>query len=195
MKTHILKNKCAQYRAPQIARERGIYPYYTAIESEQSTVVKIKGKDVLMFGSNSYLGLSNDPRLKEAAKAAIDKYGTSCSGSRFLNGTLNIHVELVILFALFAYLCPFTSHGEMDWNLLHFFTRNTATAFCLTTPLFLTILTLNLPKVNIVTYRAQMIMISVVIRLHCINEAKIGFARLQNTNGTTFLFTFANIKS
>ena len=94
MKTHILRNKCAQYRAPQIAKEKGIYPYYKAIESEQSTVVKIKGKDVLMFGSNSYLGLSNDPRLKEAAKAAIDKYGTSCSGSRFLNGTLDIHVEL-----------------------------------------------------------------------------------------------------
>ena len=94
MKSNILRNRCAQYRAPQIAREKGIYPYYKTIESEQSTVVKIKGKDVLMFGSNSYLGLSNDPRLKEAAKAAIDKYGTSCSGSRFLNGTLDIHVEL-----------------------------------------------------------------------------------------------------
>lgn len=94
MKTHILSRKCAQYRAPQIAQEQGIYPYYKPIESEQSTVVKIYGKDVLMFGSNSYLGLSNDPRLKEAAKAAIDKYGTSCSGSRFLNGTLDIHVEL-----------------------------------------------------------------------------------------------------
>ena len=94
MKTNILRNKCAQYRAPQIARAKGIYPYYKAIESEQSTVVKIQGRDVLMFGSNSYLGLSNDPRLKEAAKAAIDKYGTSCSGSRFLNGTLDIHVEL-----------------------------------------------------------------------------------------------------
>jgi len=94
MKTNILKHKCAQYRAPQIAQAQGVYPYYKAIESEQSTVVKIKGKDVLMFGSNSYLGLSNDPRLKEAAKAAIDKYGTSCSGSRFLNGTLDIHVEL-----------------------------------------------------------------------------------------------------
>ena len=90
MKNHLLQNKCAQYRAPQ----NGIYPYYKEIESEQSTVVKIDGKDVLMFSSNSYLGLSNDPRLKEAAKAAIDKYGTSCSGSRFLNGTLDIHVEL-----------------------------------------------------------------------------------------------------
>ena len=79
---------------PQIAQEKGIYPYYKAIESEQSTVVKIQGKDVLMFGSNSYLGLSNDPRLKEAAIEAVKKYGTSCSGSRFLNGTLDIHVEL-----------------------------------------------------------------------------------------------------
>lgn len=94
MKNHLLQNKCAQYRAPQIAKANGIYPYYKEIESEQSTVVKIDGKDVLMFSSNSYLGLSNDPRLKEAAKAAIDKYGTSCLGSRFLNGTLDIHVEL-----------------------------------------------------------------------------------------------------
>ena len=76
------------------SRENKTYPYYRAIESEQSTVVKYKGKDVLMFGSNSYLGLANDPRLKEAAKVAIEKYGTSCSGSRFLNGTLDIHVEL-----------------------------------------------------------------------------------------------------
>lgn len=94
MKKHLLQSKCAQYQAPQIAKAKGIYPYYKEIESEQSTVVKIDGKDVLMFSSNSYLGLSNDPRLKEAAKAAIDKYGTNCSGSRFLNGTLDIHVEL-----------------------------------------------------------------------------------------------------
>ena len=94
MRTHILQKKSAQYLAPKIAKEKGIYPYYKPIESEQSTVVKIQGKNVLMFGSNSYLGLSNDPRLKEAAQAAIEKYGTSCSGSRFLNGTLDIHVEL-----------------------------------------------------------------------------------------------------
>lgn len=94
MRTNNLKNKCAQYRVPQLAQAKGIYPYYTPIESEQGTVVKIKGKNVLMFGSNSYLGLSNDPRMKESAINAIKKYGTSCSGSRFLNGTLDIHVEL-----------------------------------------------------------------------------------------------------
>ena len=53
---HILQHKCAQYRVPQVAQEKGVYPYYKAIESEQSTVVKIHGRDVLMFGSNSYLG-------------------------------------------------------------------------------------------------------------------------------------------
>src|SRR5664280_136713 len=74
--------------------EAGIYPYFRAIESEQDTVVIINGKKVLMFGSNSYLGLTNHPKIKEAAKKAIDKYGTGCAGSRFLNGTLDIHIEL-----------------------------------------------------------------------------------------------------
>jgi len=74
--------------------EAGIYPYFREIESDQDTVVRIKGKDVLMFGSNSYLGLTNHPKIKEAAKKAIDKYGTGCAGSRFLNGTLDIHIEL-----------------------------------------------------------------------------------------------------
>lgn len=72
----------------------GIYPYFRAISSEQETEVIMNGKKVLMFGSNSYLGLTNHPRIKEAAKKAIDKYGTGCAGSRFLNGTLDIHIEL-----------------------------------------------------------------------------------------------------
>jgi len=74
--------------------QAGIYPYFREIESDQDTVVTIKGKKVLMFGSNSYLGLTNHPKIKEAAKKAIDKYGTGCAGSRFLNGTLDIHIEL-----------------------------------------------------------------------------------------------------
>ena len=74
--------------------EAGIYPYFREIESDQDTEVYIQGKKVLMFGSNSYLGLTNHPKIKEAAKNAIDKYGTGCAGSRFLNGTLDIHIEL-----------------------------------------------------------------------------------------------------
>ncbi len=72
----------------------GIYPYFREIESDQDTVVKINGRDVLMFGSNSYLGLTNHPKIKEAAIEAIKKYGSGCAGSRFLNGTLDIHIRL-----------------------------------------------------------------------------------------------------
>jgi len=75
-------------------KAKGLYPYFRPIESAQDTEVVINGKKVLMFGSNSYLGLTNHPVIKEASKKAIDKYGTGCAGSRFLNGTLDIHVEL-----------------------------------------------------------------------------------------------------
>ncbi len=89
-----LQLKFVKYDAPQKVIKKGIYPYFREIESEQDTVVTIKGKKVLMFGSNSYLGLTNHPKIKEAAKQAIDKYGTGCAGSRFLNGTLDIHIKL-----------------------------------------------------------------------------------------------------
>ena len=89
-----LSNVMGQYDAPQKAKALGVYPYFRPIESDQDTVVQINGKPVLMFGSNSYLGLTNHPRLKEAAIKAIEKYGTGCAGSRFLNGTLDIHLEL-----------------------------------------------------------------------------------------------------
>ncbi len=90
----MLKQKMEAYDIPQKVQEMGLYPYFRTIESEQDTVVKINGQDVLMFGSNSYLGLTNHPKLKEASKAAIDKYGSGCAGSRFLNGTLDIHLKL-----------------------------------------------------------------------------------------------------
>ncbi len=90
-----LNEICARYTVPQEVKAKGIYPYYKPISSGQDPVVTMAdGHKVLMFGSNSYLGLSDDPRLKEAAIAAVKKYGTSCSGSRFLNGTLDIHQEL-----------------------------------------------------------------------------------------------------
>ena len=75
-------------------RKAGVYPYFRVIECGQDTEVMLDGKKVLMFGSNSYLGLTNHPKIEEAAKNAIDKYGTGCAGSRFLNGTLDIHIEL-----------------------------------------------------------------------------------------------------
>jgi 8-amino-7-oxononanoate synthase len=84
----------SKYDAPQKVKAAGVYPYFRVIESDQDTVVKMNGKDVLMFGSNSYLGLTNHPKLKEAAKKAVDKYGSGCAGSRFLNGTLDLHIEL-----------------------------------------------------------------------------------------------------
>lgn len=71
----------------------GLYPYFRPIESEQGPTVTMDGKDVVMMGSNNYLGLTNHPEVKKAAQAAIDRYGTGCAGSRFLNGTLAIHLE------------------------------------------------------------------------------------------------------
>jgi len=89
-----LQDRIAAFKDASAIKEKGLYPYFRAIESAHDTEVMIDGKRVLMFGSNSYLGLTNHPKIKEAAKAAVDKYGTGCAGSRFLNGTLDIHIEL-----------------------------------------------------------------------------------------------------
>lgn len=90
----LLQQKLVKYDAPQKAKALGVYPYFRKIESDQDAEVIINGKKVLMFGSNSYLGLTNHPKIKEAAIAATRKYGTGCAGSRFLNGTLDIHEAL-----------------------------------------------------------------------------------------------------
>src|ERR1700761_5940648 len=89
-----LTQRLHSFKDAQAVRDMEVYPYFRPIESGQDTEVVINGKRVLMFGSNSYLGLTNHPKIKEAAKKAIDKYGTGCAGSRFLNGTLDIHIEL-----------------------------------------------------------------------------------------------------
>jgi len=94
MKNIYTRTKLKSDKRPEEARQAGIYPYFRPISSDQDTVVKINGKDVLMFGSNSYLGLTNHPLVKEASQKAIQKYGSGCAGSRFLNGTLDIHIEL-----------------------------------------------------------------------------------------------------
>lgn len=89
-----LFDKVKAFKNAEQLKAAGLYPYFRTISSAQDTEVCIEGKKVLMLGSNSYLGLTNHPRIKEAARLAVEKYGTGCAGSRFLNGTLDIHVEL-----------------------------------------------------------------------------------------------------
>lgn len=90
----LLQDKLAKYDAPQKAKAAGVYPYFRPISSEQNTEVLMNGRKVLMFGSNSYMGLTNHPKVIEAAIEATKKYGTGMAGSPFLNGTLDIHKEL-----------------------------------------------------------------------------------------------------
>ena len=89
-----LQERYRNYREPQKFMEAGVYPYFRAITSKQGTEVEMGGHKVLMFGSNAYTGLTGDQRVVDAAKAALDRYGSGCAGSRFLNGTLDIHIQL-----------------------------------------------------------------------------------------------------
>jgi 8-amino-7-oxononanoate synthase len=86
--------KCFNYTAAQQVRDAGVYPYFHALESRQDVEVIMEGKRRIMLGSNNYLGLTTNPEIMETAVKAIEKYGTGCSGSRFLNGTLEMHLEL-----------------------------------------------------------------------------------------------------
>ena len=90
----LLQERYKKYREPQKFINAGVYPYFREIVGKQGTEVEMGGHHVLMFGSNAYTGLTGDPRVEAAAKEAIDKYGTGCAGSRFLNGTLDLHVQL-----------------------------------------------------------------------------------------------------
>ena len=89
-----LQERYKNYREPQKYMAAGVYPYFREITSKQGTEVEMGGHEVLMFGSNAYTGLTGDQRVIDAAKAALDKYGSGCAGSRFLNGTLDLHVQL-----------------------------------------------------------------------------------------------------
>lgn len=90
----LLQERYKKYREPQKFMDAGVYCYFREITGKQGTEVQMDGRNVLMFGSNAYTGLTGDPRVEAAAKKAIDQYGTGCAGSRFLNGTLDIHVQL-----------------------------------------------------------------------------------------------------
>ena len=90
-----LQDKYKSYRDPQKFMDAGVYPYFREITSKQGTeVTDIDGNEILMFGPNAYTGLPNDQRVIDAAHRALDKYGSGCAGSRFLNGTLDLHVQL-----------------------------------------------------------------------------------------------------
>ena len=93
---NVLQQRLAKFKAAEIIKEQGLYPYFREIGSNQDTEVIIDGRKILMFGSNSYLGLTNHPKVKEAAKLATDKYGTGCAGSRFLNGTLDLRTDSLV---------------------------------------------------------------------------------------------------
>ena len=89
-----LLDKVRNFQTAKDVIASGYYNYFRVIESAQTNTVRFKGREVIMLGSNNYLGLTNHPKVKEAAQNAIAKYGTGCAGSRFLNGTLDIHIEL-----------------------------------------------------------------------------------------------------
>ncbi|WP_314956960.1 serine palmitoyltransferase [Hoylesella loescheii] len=89
-----LQERYKAFREPQKYIQAGVYPYFREITSKQGTEVEMDGHHVLMFGSNAYTGLTGDERVVKAAKDALDKYGSGCAGSRFLNGTLDLHVQL-----------------------------------------------------------------------------------------------------
>ena len=93
--------------APSLAgelKEKGVYPYFHALQSRQDVEVQMEGKRRIMLGSNNYLGLTTDPEVIEAGIRALEQYGTGCSGSRFLNGTLEMHLELEDALAKFLSL-------------------------------------------------------------------------------------------
>ena len=90
----LLHDRLAKYDLPQQMMEKGVYPYFREIQGKQGTEVEMEGQNVLMFGSNAYTGLTGDDRVINAGIEAMKKYGSGCAGSRFLNGTLDIHVQL-----------------------------------------------------------------------------------------------------
>jgi 8-amino-7-oxononanoate synthase len=91
--SNFIKERIRNYKDAERLISLGLYQFFRAIQSEQDTEVIVDGQKLLMFGSNSYMGLTNHPKVKEAAAQALQKYGTACAGSRFLNGTLDIHIE------------------------------------------------------------------------------------------------------
>jgi len=94
--------KCGEFTDARLAQAAGLYPYFLPLEDTEGTEVVINGRRILMIGSNNYLGLTTDPRVRQASIEAVKRYGTSCTGSRFLNGTLKLHQDLEQRLAAFV---------------------------------------------------------------------------------------------
>ena len=92
--TKDLFKKCIEYTIADEVKAQGVYPFFHPIDENEGPVVSFGGRKLVMAGSNNYLGLTADSRVKAASIKAINKYGTSCSGSRYMTGTVNLHVEL-----------------------------------------------------------------------------------------------------
>ena len=113
--------KCYNYPLARELRERGVYPYFHALESRQDVEVVMEGKRRIMLGSNNYLGLTTCPEVLEAALEALKQYGTGCSGSRFLNGTLQLHLQLEAELADFLHkeaCCTFSTGFQSNLGII-----------------------------------------------------------------------------
>ena len=113
--------KCYNYPVARELRERGVYPYFHALESRQDVEVVMEGKRRIMLGSNNYLGLTTCPEVLEAALEALKQYGTGCSGSRFLNGTLQLHLQLEAELADFLHkeaCCTFSTGFQSNLGII-----------------------------------------------------------------------------
>ena len=114
-------SKCYNYTLANDLRAQGIYPYFHALETRQDTTVIMEGKRRIMLGSNNYLGLTTCPEVQEAGLKALEQYGTGCSGSRFLNGTLKLHLELEAELASFLHkeaCCTFSTGFQSNLGII-----------------------------------------------------------------------------
>ena len=96
-----LFEKVSSFTQADEIKASGLYPYFKPISKSNDTIVTIEGRDIIMMGSNNYLGLTHHPKVLEAARNALERYGSGCTGSRFLNGTLDLHAQLEERLALF----------------------------------------------------------------------------------------------
>lgn len=161
MDTQILQNvalfdKCRQFTKAREAQAIGLYPYFKPISESEDTVVIIEGKKRIMLGSNNYLGLTHHPKVLEAASRALSRYGSGCTGSRFLNGTLDLHGQLEQMLAQFL--------GKED---------------CL---VFSTGYTANLGLVSALVTRGEVVLLDKLDHASIVDGAKMSFGETERFN-------------